>query len=849
MNYKKITGVVLTMAMVVFSFADFSTAHAAVNSISTCAALQNIGSTGLNADYVLTGDIDCSGIANFSPIGTFTGTLDGQGHTISNIFIHGGLFSDQIGLFSATDGAVIRNLSISNSDVWGYTRVGTLVGNASNTVITNVSVSSGTTLYGLGGGTDNVGGLVGYASNTIISYSHTSVPLNVGGSNVGGLVGSSTNGSIISKSYSTGQVSPTSNNGSNFGGLVGNNDSSTIIDSYTQSYILSGIFSQNSIGGLVGLNNGSTALINRSYSAHGFNVVGTPQGLVGAQTNSATTTNSFWDTSTGPATSAAGTGKNTSQMQTQGTFVSGWDFTNVWVIGGYPTLRAGDVTAPAAPSSVTAVATGSNVHLAWTNPGDVDFAGIDIYQSLVFSPSNALVGSALITGTTGTSANDNSLADGTYNYSIMSYDTAGNYSLPARVSVRVDTTPTNPPLPSGTSTVGRVVTLSWTNPADTDFANVTIVRNATAYPSNPSDGTTVIAGLVGTSYPNTVPADGTYYYSVFAYDNTGNVSTGAHLLATVDTVLPVLATVTPVGSYTNDSTPNFTFSSTKLGGITYGGSCSSATSVATSGSNTITLNTLTDGTYSNCTMVVRDAFGNNSLLFTIPTFTVDTLAPTLTAGTEVSSNTLARNAVYTFSTTEPGTYTLSGCAGSIDSAAHVVRFAGLAPGNYSCTLTETDFANNVSNTLTLQSFTIAAVPQGHIPSPVDVVSTDGKLGFSIDSTKTGAAGDNTFLLKLNADPKTVQGYSVSTEPTFKDVGILNYDSNVSFNVPAGIDANTIYLRYYSTTGKPSDTFKQSLVAPHNPVTTISKKVKVLQKNISPKTAPVKNVSKNKKAKK
>ena len=147
-----------------------------------------------------------------------------------------------------------------------------------------------------------------------------------------------------------------------------------------------------------------------------------------------------------------------------------------------------------------------------------------------------------------------------------------------------------------TFAVKRDVALNWTNPGDADFANVSVVRKTSAYPANPSDGTVLTTGLAATSYLDTVPADGAYYYSVFAYDNTGNVSTGAHLFATVDTVLPVLATVTPVGTYTNDSTPNFTFSSTKLGGITYGGSCSSTTGVATVGSNTITLNSLTDGT-------------------------------------------------------------------------------------------------------------------------------------------------------------------------------------------------------------------------------------------------------------
>ena len=68
--------------------------------------------------------------------------------------------------------------------------------------------------------------------------------------------------------------------------------------------------------------------------------------------------------------------------------------------------------------------------------------------------------------------------------------------------------------------------------------------------------------------------------------------------------------VTAVTTPTIDTTPNYTFSSTKAGTITYGGSCSSNTTIAISGINTITLNTLSDGTYSNCTITVTENSDN-----------------------------------------------------------------------------------------------------------------------------------------------------------------------------------------------------------------------------------------------
>ncbi|MEI6580666.1 MAG: immunoglobulin-like domain-containing protein, partial [bacterium] len=103
---------------------------------------------------------------------------------------------------------------------------------------------------------------------------------------------------------------------------------------------------------------------------------------------------------------------------------------------------------------------------------------------------------------------------------------------------------------------------------------------------------------------------------------------GTGVTFNLDTVAPTLATVTAIPTATNDNTPNYIFSSTEAGTITYGGSCSSATTSATSGSNTVTFNTLTDGTYSNCTVTVTDAATNASSALSVPTFTVDTVAPT-----------------------------------------------------------------------------------------------------------------------------------------------------------------------------------------------------------------------------
>ena len=106
---------------------------------------------------------------------------------------------------------------------------------------------------------------------------------------------------------------------------------------------------------------------------------------------------------------------------------------------------------------------------------------------------------------------------------------------------------------------------------------------------------------------------------------------------------PVIAEVYPVTTPTSDPSPNYTFSSIKDWTITYGGSCSSGTTSATIDRNTITFLTLSDGTYSDCTIIVTDSDGNASNTLAVTTFGVDT------TDTGSSSSSSSSSAPSTFS--------------------------------------------------------------------------------------------------------------------------------------------------------------------------------------------------------
>ena len=163
----------------------------------------------------------------------------------------------------------------------------------------------------------------------------------------------------------------------------------------------------------------------------------------------------------------------------------------------------------------------------------------------------------------------------------------------------------------------------------------------------------------------------------------------------VDTaaIAPIIAEVTAVTTPTNDSTPNYTFSSTEAGTITYGGTCSSSTTTAIAGNNTVTLNTLSDGTYSNCTITVVDSEGNVSSSHTITSFTV-VITPILSEVTAVITPTIDTTPNYTFSSSKAGTITYGGpCSSSTTIAVagnNTITLNAMTNGTYeNCTITVT----------------------------------------------------------------------------------------------------------------------------------------------------------------
>ncbi|WP_426197581.1 YDG domain-containing protein, partial [Massilia sp. DWR3-1-1] len=360
----------------------------------------------LGAQYTLAKDIDAAGTGRatdvwsdtFVPVGgqagKFTGSFDGQGHTISGLTITRPK-TDYAGLFGqAGDGAIVRNVdlvglsvtgrentgglvgllqsgTISNSTVSGLVKggminVGGLVGNLDGSTVSNshanVAVTGTSNVGGLLGtvdgstidhsgasgaveGSNNVAGLAGYLGASTLSSSHASGTVG-GQENVGGLIGQNYSDSAVSTSYASGAVSGMSN----VGGLVGKNDGSV-----RNSYAAGTVNAQYQVGGLIGTNQGTisntyaTGAVNGNYQVGGLvgnhegqisnsystgAVIGAHEvgGLVG--TNNGSVSGSFWDTTTsGQINSAGVVGMSTADMHSLASFTAReWDLTSTWII-------------------------------------------------------------------------------------------------------------------------------------------------------------------------------------------------------------------------------------------------------------------------------------------------------------------------------------------------------------------------------------------------------------------------------------------------------------------------------------------------------------------------------------
>jgi hypothetical protein len=312
--------------------------------------------------FILTADIDLSGhIFDRAPIapdnipssqvtsfdGTrFTGSFNGNGHTISNLTIVTEDGGDYLGLFGCIQNAAIKNLHMENVSITAFGKsntIGAVAGQMMNSQLSLCVVSGSITAGDVSAATTvtNVGGLVGYQMYGLIESCASRVNISSGdeGLGLGGIVGTLVEGTIR-HAFSAGAIEGGLKT-QHVGGLagqvsvvVGDTQPAIIENSCAHGSIVVGQNSS-SLGGLVGSLYIPCELRN-SYSAVWLSYTGifgvTFGGLAGYA--GGPVTNCFWDKEINRMGISGDIGLDTAEMMQKSSFTAaGWDFDDASIDG------------------------------------------------------------------------------------------------------------------------------------------------------------------------------------------------------------------------------------------------------------------------------------------------------------------------------------------------------------------------------------------------------------------------------------------------------------------------------------------------------------------------------------
>lgn len=331
--------------------------YTATFTMLTAANLATALAADLAGSYVLTADIDTTGGGDWTPIGDdvtpFTGTFDGNGHTVTLQSSAGADYNGLFGAIGETGRVVDLNVDATLTSCGSF--AGAVAGQNSGTV----EGCSSTGSFVEAPGATFVGGIVGDNDGTLTGC-RSDVAIDIHDANWAAGVVAGKNTGTVRYCWSEGTI--TGAGYAQIGGLVGHNSgAAALVDQCFSSSAISGVASS---GGLIGQNDAGAA-VRDSYStgtATGVDYVGALVGIsdsqitrcytIGTGTNGAllgydqgvVVTDCYYNADV-QASSDGGTAATTAEMKTATTFTgAGWDLTTIWgmsgsVNDGYPYLR------------------------------------------------------------------------------------------------------------------------------------------------------------------------------------------------------------------------------------------------------------------------------------------------------------------------------------------------------------------------------------------------------------------------------------------------------------------------------------------------------------------------------
>lgn len=207
-----------------------------------------------SAHYAIVNDFDAANY-EFLPIPEFTGELDGNLHTISNLSLEAALSS--VGIFTSTRGANIHDITFVNPTITlkaANTYTGLITGTMSGTYDSGVpggSFLDNIHVYGLkvtgNDYDDEFGSLIGRATlgNKVTRCFVKDADINLPSSSVGGIVGSLMTSSGVEVSAFSGKIV----GGAYVGGIAGSADSASPVKN---NHVTAEITANNTLGGIIG---------------------------------------------------------------------------------------------------------------------------------------------------------------------------------------------------------------------------------------------------------------------------------------------------------------------------------------------------------------------------------------------------------------------------------------------------------------------------------------------------------------------------------------------------------------------------------------------------------------------
>ncbi len=171
--------------------------------------------------------------------------------------------------------------------------------------------------------------------------------------------------------------------------------------------------------------------------------------------------------------------------------------------------------------------TTSSINWQTNEPADsqVQYGFTNAYGVSSFDVSKILAHSVLLF---------NLLPNTIYHYQILSADSAGNTANTTDAAFQTAKDATPPPDVSGVelSTTSNTIKVSWVNPslnAVPDFSGVKVVRKVNSRSLNINDGTLVYTGSGQSFTDGNVLVNVTYFYTIFSFDTSNNVSAGTFI--------------------------------------------------------------------------------------------------------------------------------------------------------------------------------------------------------------------------------------------------------------------------------------------------------------------------------